>query len=231
MEITPRSKEKLIEEQIKKWQVVQKKKYKKPIRPVITMSRLPGAGARVLAEQLARELKIDYFEHEIIEEIAKSSSVSERIVETLDEQDRSILDDWLGLFGQSRMWSYQYFQHLTKVVGTIGTHGHALILGRGASFILPKEVSLRVLVVAPLEVRIRNVSEAYGCSESEARDRVKSREAERIGFIRKYFRTNMLDPSNYDLSINTENFKPDDAVKIIKEAFNSRQWYNYSVKK
>jgi len=231
METTPRSLDKIIEEQVRKWMVVQKKKYKKPIRPVITMSRLPGAGARALAERIAKELKIDFWDDEIIEEIAKSSSVSRRVIESLDEQDRSILDDWIGYLDRSGMWSHEYFRHLTRVVGSVGAHGHALILGRGASYILPVEVSLRVLVVAPLEVRVRNVMEAYNCQEKEARARVRKTENERLGFIKKYFQANLSDPNNYDLTINTANLDLDVAAAIVREAFNSKQWYNYSVRK
>jgi cytidylate kinase len=226
-----RSLDKIIEDQIGRWQVDQKKKYKKPIRPVITLSRVPGAGGSVLAQRLAQDLKIDLFDQKIVEEIAKSSKVSERVVQTLDEQDRSILDDWIRILGEGYLWSYEYLKHLTKVVGTIGAHGHALILGRGASFILPQEVSLRVLVVAPLQTRIDNVMRGYGASASEAKRRVLRTESDRRAFIRKYFNTDMTDPLNYDLVINTKNLSIDAAVKIVEEAFNSREWYNYNVRK
>jgi len=129
------------------------------------------------------------------------------------------------------MWSYQYLQHLTNVVGTIGAHGHAIIVGRGASFILPTEVCLRVLVVAPLQTRVNNVAKAYGVPESEAKRRVLRTESDRRAFIRKYFNSDMTDPLNYDLVINTKNFDLDAAAKIVTESFNSRQWYNYSVRK
>lgn len=234
MEVTSqpkRSLDKIIEEQIVRWQVDQKKKYKKPIRPVITLSRVPGAGGSVLAQRLAQDLKIDLFDQKIVEEIAKSSKVSEKVVQTLDEQDRSILDDWIRMLGEGYLWSYEYLKHLTKVVGTIGAHGHALILGRGASFILPQEVSLRVLVLAPLQTRIDNVMRGYGASASEAKRRVLRTESDRRAFVRKYFNADMTDPLNYDLVINTKNLSIDAAVKIVEEAFNSREWYNYNVRK
>ncbi len=226
-----RSLDQIIEDQIVRWHVDQKKKYKKPIRPVITMSRLPGAGARFLAQKLADDLKIDLFDQQIVEQIAKNSNVSAKVVETLDEQDRNILDDWIRILGEGNLWSYDYLKHLTHVVGTIGAHGHALILGRGASFILPKEVSLRVLITAPLQTRIDNVVKAFGASEAEAKRRILRSESDRKAFIRKYFNIDMMDPLNYDLVLNTMNFNLDTAYKIVEEAFNSRQWYDYSVKK
>ncbi|HPL62569.1 MAG TPA: cytidylate kinase-like family protein [Syntrophales bacterium] len=231
MEKMPRSLDKIIENQVRKWEVVQKKKYKKPIRPVITLSRLPGCGAREMAERIAEELKIDFWDDEIIEEIAKSSSVSRRVIESLDEQDRSILDDWMGYLDESQMWSHEYFQHLTKVVGSIGAHGHALILGRGAGYILPVEVSLRVLLVAPQDTRIRNVMEEHSCTEKEARASVRKTETERRGFIKKYFQADLTDPNNYDLTINTANLGLDVAAAIVIATFNSKKWYNYSVKR
>ena len=228
---TERSFDKMIEEQIKKWQIDQRKKYKNPIRPVITMSRLPGALSSALAQKLAQDLEIDLFDHEIVEKIAANAKISQKFIESLDEQDRGVLDEWITALGEDHMWSYEFLQHLTQVVGAIGAHGHAIIVGRGASYILPKEVCLRLLVVAPLETRIHNVMRTYNVPENEAKRNVIRTESERKAFIRKYFSADMTDPVNYDLVINTENLDIDLAARIVKETFNSRQWYDYSGKK
>ncbi len=226
-----RSLDKRIEEQVKRWQADQKKKYKKPIRPVITISRLPGAMASELASKLSKDLDIDLFDQEIVEKIAESADKSQRVVESLDEQDRGILEEWITALGENHMWSYEYLQHLTNVVGAIGAHGHAVIVGRGASFILPREVCLRVLVVAPLLVRIKNVMLKFSVSDKEASRQVMKLDAERKAFIQKYFQADMMDPTNYDLVINTHNIAIDLAARIVKETYNSRHWYDYSGKK
>jgi cytidylate kinase len=219
----------IIEAQIKKWQTGQKMKYKNPIRPVITISGLPGAKGGTLAQKLADSLDIDYFDREIIEKISTNSNISRRILESLDEQDRSIRDEWISALGDERM-SYEYVQQLTEVICAIGAHGHAIIAGRGASFILPQQVCLRLLIVAPLDVRISNIMKKYGVSEDHARQQVVEAEEERIGFIKKYFQAEMTDPTNYDLVINTHHIDVDLAARIIKETFNSRNWYDYSGK-
>ncbi len=226
-----RSLDKRIEEQVKRWQADQKKKYKKPIRPVITISRLPGAKASELAGKLSKDLDIDLFDQEIVEKIAESADKSKRVVESLDEQDRGILEEWITALGENHMWSYEYLDHLTRVVGAIGAHGHAIIVGRGASFILPREVCLRVLAVAPMEVRIQNVMRKYKVFEKEATRQVMRTDAERKAFIQKYFQADMMDPTNYDLVINTHNIDIDLAARLVKETFNSRHWYDYSAKK
>lgn len=223
--------ENIIEKQIRKWEIEQRKKYKNPIRPVITLSRLPGALGDELARKVASDLQIDVYDQEIVEEIAGNSKVSRKIVESLDEQDRSVLDDWIRALGEDHMWSYEYLGELSKVICAIGTHGYSIIIGRGASYILPREVSLRVLVVAPLEVRINNVMRKYGVTENEARRNVMRAEAERRAFIRKYFQADLTEPSNYDLVINTENTDLELAARLIKEMFNSRHWYDYGLGK
>ena len=231
MEIYPsKTLDRLVEEQISRWQSNRKRKYKKPIRPVITISRIPGCNAWNIAKQISADLEIDFFDQEIVDKIAKNADVSRRVVETLDEQDNSIVLDWLSAITAERhLWPYEYLDQLSKLIGTIGAHGHAVILGRGASYILPKEICLRVLVVAPLERRIENVREFYKVSEKVARQNVMGKESERVAFIRRYFHEDMLNPVNYDLVFNTEMCERDTVVEMIKIAYNTRNWYKYSI--
>jgi cytidylate kinase len=219
----------IIEAQIKKWQAGQRMKYKNPIRPVITISGLPGANAGSLAQKLADKLDIDLFSREIIHKISTNAHISQRVLETLDDQDRSIRDEWISALGDERK-SYEYVQHLTEVICSIGAHGYAIIVGRGAGFILPQQVSLRLLIVAPFDVRIANVMKKYSVSENVAREKVLETELERMTFIKTYFQAEMIDPSKYDLVINTHHIDIDLAARIVKETFNSRNWYDYSGK-
>jgi len=221
----------IIDEQLQKWQAEQKTRYKNPFRPVIAISRLPGAGGSCLAQKLSKELRFDLFDNEIVEMIATNAKWSQQIVESLDEQDRSTLDEWISALGEDHLWSYEYLKHLTNVVGAIGAHGYAIIVGRGASFILPKEVCLRLLVVAPLDVRVRNVMRIFSVPEKEARRRVTRTESERRAFVRKYFQADLTEPANFDLVINTENTDIDLAAKIVTECFDSRNWYDFSTRK
>jgi len=222
--------DKIVEEQIAKWQTNRKKKYKKPIRPVITISRLPGCNAQSISKQISEELEIDFFDRAIVDEIAKDADVSRRVVETVDEQDNSIVLDWLSTLTTERhLWPDEYINHLSKLIGTIGAHGHAVILGRGASYILPKEVCLRVLLIAPVELRIKNVKDAYKVSEKVARQNVMGIESDRVAFIRRYFHADMLNPINYDLVFNMEMCGRDSVVEMVKVAYNTRKWYKYNI--
>jgi len=210
----------IIEEQVQRWQIMQQegREEKKGVS-VITVSREPGSGGRIVATRLADKLGIAIFHQEVINEMAKSADVSEKLVETLDERGLSILEDWISsLVHERHLWPDRYMQHLMKVVGTIGKHGRAVVVGRGANFILPPEKRFSVRIVGPQAWRINNVAKEFDMSSEDAKRRVMRTESDRRAFIRKYFNADITDPTNYDLVVNTATLKVDDAVKVISSA-------------
>ncbi|MCP4345726.1 MAG: cytidylate kinase-like family protein [Desulfobacterales bacterium] len=211
--------EKIIEEQVQRWEISRAEKKKEEQIPVITISREPGSGGRALAEKLAEKLGFDLLHREIINEMANSAQVSSRVLETLDEKGLSVLDEWItSLVDDRHLWPDQYLQHLMKVVGAIGKHGRSVIVGRGANFVLPREKSFRVRIVAPHKIRVQNTAKQLGISNEEAEGQIIRTESDRRSFVRKYFNANIADPINYDMLINTEAISTDAAVNTIKSA-------------
>ena len=210
--------EQLVEEQFRKWQIRSKEESKKkPPPPVITVSREPGSEGHLVAMQLSKQLELDLFDSNIIHEVAKSANMSERVVMTLDEKGRSLLDELVQtLEGERHLWDHEYLNHLTRIIGTIGRHGRAVILGRGANFVLPSDKTLKVRIIAPQEMRIKNIARELGVSEKEAERRVINVESDRKAFVRKYFHVDCSDPIHYDLVLSTANLSIDAAVEIIK---------------
>jgi cytidylate kinase len=193
--------------------------------PVITISRQPGAGGSEIARRLAKELNMDLMGGQIIARVAESAKMSEKVVRTLDEKHVSTLDSWLASFFTSRhLWPDVYLQHLTKVIITIGKHGNAIVVGRGAQFILPPEKTFRIRFIAPLGQRIEKVVRDRKCSRQEAESFILQTENDRGAFIKKYFHEDIGDPAHYDLVVNTATLSVDEAVAVIKGAFQARHF-------
>lgn len=220
MKTTTRSMERLIEEQMQRWRLMHaEKKTEREILPVITISREPGSGGRIVAQKLAAKLKVEIFHQEVLHEMAKRAEVSQQMLATMDERGLSILEDWISSLVYNRhMWPDEYLKHLMNVIGTIGKHGRAVVVGRGANFILPPEHRFRVRITAPRRFRIQNVARKFNVSEDEAERRVIQTESDRKAFIRKYFNSDITDPDNYDLVINTEILSLDNATQVIAAA-------------
>ena len=211
---------KIIEEQVHRWQILsQERATETKGISVVTLSGEPGSGGRLVASKLAEKLGIDLFNKELINEMSKSADVSEKLLETLDERGLSTLEDWIsGLVHDRHLWPDEYLKHLLKVIGSIGKHGRAVIVGRGANFILPADKRFAVRIGAPQVWRIKNVSREFGISREEAKRRVMRTESDRRAFIRKYFNADITDPNNYDLVINSATLSIDSAVNVISAA-------------
>ena len=212
-----RSIEQIIEEQVRRWQIMRTEEKKEEERiSVVTFSRERGSGGDILAERLAEKLGYELFHQEVLHNMAESARVSVQFLETLDEKGVSVLDEWISsLVDKRHLWPDRYLQHLMKIIGTIGKHGQAIIIGRGANFVLPPDKRLSIRVIAPMEERIRNVSKKLGMTVEKAKPRVITTESDRKAFIRKYFNADITDIFHYDLIINTENLSIDDAINAI----------------
>ncbi|MBW2202494.1 MAG: cytidylate kinase-like family protein [Deltaproteobacteria bacterium] len=217
MKAKTRSIEQIIEEQVRRWQIIRTEEKKEDERiTVITISREPGSGGNILAKRLSDQLKFDLFYQEFIHNMAESAHVSVQLLETLDEKGATMLEEWISSLVDGRhLWPDQYLQHLMKIIGTIGKHGRAVIMGRGANFVLPPEKRLSIRVIAPLKTRLQNVCQEFGVTVDQARIRVLKTELDRKAFIKKYFNGDIRDPLNYDLIINTGALTIDDAVNAV----------------
>ncbi len=193
---------------------------RQPSPYTITISREAGAGGSEIARLLAAELKMDLMGGQIIKRVAENARMSTNVVETLDEKAVGRVDSMINsLFVSRHLSPDTYLRHLTWVIGTIGEHGNAIVVGRGANFILPKEKTFRIRFIAPKEFRVRHFMQSRNMTQPEAAKYVEKRDADRSGYIRNYFKADAADPSHYDMVVNTEVTGIEGAVKIVLSAF------------
>ena len=206
----------IIEEQVRRWEILKREPHEEKPQPVITLSREPGSGGRLIAEAVAERLGLDIFHQQLINAMAENADTSTRVIRTLDERGLSMLEDWVSAAISDRhLWPDEISRVLMEVIGTIGRHGKAIIVGRGANFILPPENRFRVRVIAPLELRVNRVAETYGVDKKMAKKRVIRTDSDRQAFIRKYFNSDIRDPANYDMILNTGTFSIESAAAAI----------------
>lgn len=217
MSARKRSIEQIVDEQVKKWGFDHKSKTSPaPAVAMVTVSRDPGSGGKLIAQGLAEALGFDMFHQNVIHEMARSARVSSRVLESLDEKALSMLDDWISsVVYQKHLWPDEYLQHLMKVVGAIGKHGRAVIVGRGANFILPLETTFRLRVIAPRDFRAQKVAQDYDIPLKEAQRRILKTESDRKAFIRKYFHSDITNPGNYDMVINSATIALREAIDAV----------------
>ena len=207
-----------VKQQVKKWEGQFTDKKDKAVKriPVITISMEPGSGGSIIAQRVAERLGFDWFHRDIVEKIAKTAKIRSAVVNSLEKERLSGVKDFISsLMEDYYIHPDTYLRHLLVVINTIAKHGRAVIVGRGANFILPAEDIFAVRVIAPTEKRIREVALTHNVSTEEAKRRVIQRQSRRKAFVRRTFNADISNPIHYDMTINTGKMSIDAAVEAV----------------
>jgi cytidylate kinase len=169
-----------------------------------------------VAKKVAEKLGFDLYNRDIIKAIARSMKTSTGRIDQLEKERLSGIEDFIAsLIEEKYLHNDIYMEHLVKVVRAIAAHGSAVIVGRGANFILPPEKRFAVRIIAPTEHRVANIVRTVGASDENARQRITRREARRRAFVRQAFNKDIRNPSHYDITLNTARLSVEAAAEAI----------------
>jgi cytidylate kinase len=182
----------------------------------ICISRETGSGAGLIGRMVGTRLGWKVFDHEVLEAIASRMEISIEEVSALDELAPSVVQDWiLPLREEHYAPQEAYLDHLAKLVEAIGRAGDSIIIGRGAGFLLPREETLSVRIVAPLKARAVRLAERMGVSVRTARRAARDLDRRRDHFVRTMYRFDARDPHNYDLVLDSDSLGPPIVAEIL----------------
>jgi len=225
-EPTPRDAQKLVDDHVRRWAQAERKRAGDEVAepwPLITVSREFGALGTTIGERTAKRLGFSFWDQEIVHTIAEQTGIRETLLASLDEQARTRIEDFIGesVFGAGTT-AAKYVRQVIQVVRTLERHGGAVVIGRGAQFILAPEAALRVRVVCPYQKRVADYAKREGLSEGEAERQVVHVERERQSFIHRHYDRDMGDPTHYDIVVNTEVIPPDQAADLLVAAYRAK---------
>ncbi|MFH1746666.1 MAG: cytidylate kinase-like family protein [Planctomycetota bacterium] len=219
----------VVEKQMRMWELARAQRpgpeQTRPTRQVeefVTISRQVGAGGHDVASRLATRLDWPVFDREILQAMAGDDQVRTRLYESLDERDRSWLEDALRWALQKEFRKDDYFRHLGKTILTVARQGHAIFLGRGADLMLPRERGLRVHLFAPQEVCVQRFAQRHNLDEAQARTDSARLQRDRTDFLRRYFGNATVLPERHDIVLNTATLEIDHVVELIMTALRNR---------
>jgi cytidylate kinase len=182
---------------------------------VITIEREYGSGAASIAAQLAEHLGWKLWDHLLTEEIARLANVECSAVMRCDERIESRLHRlakafWRGSYERnSAAVGSQVFDAdcmmsmMQDVMDKIGREGNAVIVGRGAPYLLRENPeAFHVFLYAPRSEKIRRLV-AEGHSREDAVEQVDTVDLERMAYVKHYFNADWPTRSLYHLMVNT----------------------------
>ncbi len=181
----------------------------------ITISREVGAGGRTIAELLGQRLTAAektpaaspwiVFDASLAKQVLEDHHLPPNLERFMTEDARllpveAIVEEVLGLHPSG--WTL--VQHTTKTILRLAGLGHTILVGRGANVITARLPNVfHVRLVAPYATRIRHAAAFYHLSEAEAAKLVREQDQARRRYVRRYFNSEIDDPSLYDVTLNT----------------------------
>lgn len=194
--------------------------------PIITISRLTGSGGKTIAKMVAKKLEKPWkvWDKEILEEIAKNTKKNVEFFKEFDERTISLTEEYINdFFGKDVPIFSRYEKQLIKVLTAIGQQGYAIIVGRGANFLFPS--ALKIRIVAPEDVRLENmVKYEKEYTREQSQQWLINTDTRRDEFIKRIYNKDPNDPLYYDVVINTQIIPLTTAAKgitlLAKSIFN-----------
>ena len=185
----------------------------------IALSREAGTPASAVAQEVGRLLGWQVYDRQLLEQIAHDMGLRTNLLESVDERRKGWLAESIeGLMAVSFVNESGFAHHLVKTVLALGTHGECVIVGRGASYILPSATTLRVNLVASLPERVAAMARMLGISEHEAAEQIRTLDHQRADFLQFHFRKTPNNPCDFDLVLNASRLSVVQLAELIAEA-------------
>lgn len=199
----------------------------KPL-PFVTISREFGCPSKLIAMMLAEELnrkagnekgrQWQFINKEIVGQAARELEVEPVKIEHLFKMDQTdILYDLLSSFSSNYKSTQKIRKTIRDVIHTFTKKGHVILVGRG-SVALTHDMpnSLHIRLQAPLDWRVRCVSELKGIPVSDAMRLAVETDKKRTALIESFL-GHKLEPNLFDVIFNCKTLSnPDILSTIIK---------------
>lgn len=193
---------------------------------IITVSRQFGSGGRSIAKQLADKLGFDYYDKEIIENVALETGFSKEYIERKGEEapgktvfsygfeSQTIPGIMNGMTTHDYLWTAQ-----RKIICNIADSGNpCVIVGRSSDYILrDREDVLNVFIHADMPFRTDRIVRLYGESEKKPEKRLMDKDKKRAANHKHFTDLQWGYAPNYDMSLNSGRIGIDKCVEILYE--------------
>jgi len=177
---------------------------------ILTISREYGSGGWEIGRRVAEKLGYQFVDKErVFQDLERAGTQWGRLARELDEVCPTL---W-----ERHDWQYRgYVARTEALVLSYAEADNAVLIGRGASFLLQEvPFSLRVRLVAPLEVRLERIMARERLSREAASRLITQMDGDRVCYIKANYGSDWDLEQVYDLTLNTGGLSYDQVVDIL----------------
>jgi hypothetical protein len=175
-----------------------------PLGPSVAISRETGARGTSIAQHVGKRLGWQVYTQELLEFLCANEAQRGHVLAGVPADAAAWADAQLGRLRRERVVNPGVeLGELPRLILTLAARGGVVLVGRGAGYLLPRESTLHVRVVAPLEERVAYMAQWLRLPREEAAEQVRDRDEKRADFLIKSFNRRATDLADYDLVLNS----------------------------
>ena len=171
---------------------------------IISVSREFGSGGHVLAEKIAKDHNLKFYDRHILDEIASENDIKVEVLEKYDEKPRNaFLTRRVGAFSNSmeEILAEMQFDYIRKKADSGESF---VIVGRCAETVLNGHSGLiSIFIVGDELAKIKRIMEVYKISESDAIAKIRRHDKKRKQYHNRHSSFRWGDSRYYDMCINS----------------------------
>ncbi len=187
-------------------------------RFTVTLSREWGCNAREIGRQLAAKLGIRFYDRELVDMAARKAGVNNEFFSQSDEKSKAVdsfYNEWS--YGSSTaFYSEKAIEAQAWVIRKIANEESCVMLGRCSDYFLREFNNImNIFLYAPLDYRIKHISETYKFDERTAGKMIKRIDRQRHDYYKYITGKSRGDRHLKNLMIDVEMFGTEKTVNII----------------
>ena len=196
---------------------------------VITIGREFSSGGREFGRKLAESLGYEYYDKEIITEIAHRTELSEKYVQqVIEHSPHDLLPITVGhsfayLHNDVMQQTQAVFREQSNVVKEMAEKSNCVIVGRCADYILKDINPYRFFIYADMESKIKrcrqHIDESEKISDRQLTKIIKRIDKARAKYYEFYTGLQWGNKLNYDMCVNTSKMDIEKEVAEIARIF------------
>lgn len=190
-----------------------------PADYVITITREFGSMGRSIAKRLSEMLEIDFYDRDIVEEVAKKLDMPVSRISGAEEKARSGL--FYRRFPLGTEESYiqdMIFDVQKEIILDLASKSSCILVGRCAdSLTAHMQRRLSISVYAPFSERLKNCVEKLSMTAEEAERMINSVDRARRAYHKKYAGYFPNDEKHMDVMINSSFLGVEGTAEILAD--------------
>jgi cytidylate kinase len=192
----------------------------------VAISREAGARGTTIAHKVGELLGWQVFDQEMLDQLLVNDTGRTQLLSELPDG--------------AREWMNRRFDELKNAPGNkadlealdsirlvlaVAARGDAVIVGRGAGFVLPAESTLHVRIVASFESRVNYLAQVLRLTRQEASAEARTRDERRAHYLKRSLHHEPADMTGYDLVVNSSRLGVETAAQFIGWAVRTKQQF------